>query len=845
MKYVAWFVGIVFTLLLAVYTLAFTSFGNNLLKPFLQEQIQAQAGLELELEHFHLRIDELRVLLALDPKNKITLEGTYSLFSLSFDLAYKVEASDLSALAKLAEMPLAGRFFTHGTITGDLDTIKVKGQSDLASSETHYEVDILSFKPQALLATVKGLEISELLSMLGQGAYASSRLDGDLTLTSLDPKNLQGDAKITLKEGKIDTAVMQKVYDVTLPATEFHSTSQVKLQAQDLIYTTEFVSNLATIRSKGSIRPQTLALDLDYHIEIKELALLKPLTKTDLRGAFHLRGDIKGDKKSLLLNGISDIAGSDTVFQATLKEFAPHKIHARIKDLKVDKALYMIHQPHYLDALFSAEIKIDNAAIGDLAGSVDADLKNGVIDRSTMKRLHNVTLGDTTLSSNAKIKLQGDTIQYSTTLDSNLASLSSKGKFLPETLFMDLIYDLGIKELALLKPITQTDLRGALKLKGDIKGDKEKLTINGISDLAGSDTVFQATLKEFAPTQISAHIKDLKLEKALYMLHQPHYTDGLLSLNMKIEDARIQHLKGEIDTKITRGILDTKLLSKEMAFESPMPPTTYTMQSFSTLRGNEVDSKITLDSTLAKIDIKSALLKIKEGSLRSDYTANIKSLEQLYFVTQQHLRGGLLAKGELKKDKDLDFTLRSDIAGGTIDARLHNDYLVADISSMQTLKILHILLYPEIFESSLDAKLKYNLAQSKGDINGKLSQGRFTQNELLTLLKQYKVIDLYKENFVGDLSAHINKEKILSSLDLRSNKSAITTKDAKLDSKTQKIDATLNIVANKQPLTATLKGDIASPKVRIDLNKLMESKAGEKIDKEIQRGAEKLLKKLF
>lgn len=669
MKYFVWFFGFVLTLLLALYTLAFTSFGNNLLKPYLQDQIQAQSGLALTLEHFYLRSDALSILLALDSNNKVLLQGSYSLFSQSFDLQYSVNAAQLSALSEFVQMPLRGSFFTKGVIIGDLERVKIKGQSDLASSDTRYELDLLSFEPQSLFATIKGLDLAKLLEMLNQGAYASARLDLDLQLSSLDLKNLQGDAKITLKEGTINTDIMQNLYNVSLPQTNFHSSSHIKLQKQDLIYTTEFVSNLATIKSKGNIQPQTLSLHLDYNIAIKELALFKPLTKTNLRGAFGLRGDLKGDKKLLVLNGISDLADSDTVFQASFKEFTPHKVHAKIKDLKLDKALYMIHQPLYTEGLFSADIHID--------------------------------------------------------------------------------------------------------------------------------------------------------------------------------DARAQQLQGEIKTQISKGVLHTKLLNKEMQFHSPMPATTYTINTASTLQSNIIDSKITLDSTLLSLEINKALFKIKEGSLQSDYTLKIKDLKQLYFATQQRMRGSLVAQGELKKDKDLDLTLHTNIAGGSLQAKLHNDELRADISSLQTLDLLHMFFYPEIFHSLLDAQLNYNIAQSKGDLKGKLSKGKFTQNQIFTLFKQYAKTDLYKERFSGDLSAVIDKENITASLDLASNTSAIKTKDAKLNSQTQKMDATLTIVANKQPITATLKGDINAPKVSVDLQKFMESKAGEKVKKEIQRGAEKLLKKFF
>jgi hypothetical protein len=669
MKYFAWFVGVFFALFIAVYVVAFTSFGNSLLQPIIEKQIQEQAKLDAKLETFILRPSYIEILLALDAHNKISLKGNFSLLKQSFDLLYDVTLQRLASLSKIAQTPLDGRFHTKGVIIGDLDAMIIKGESDLASSDTHYKVDILSLEPKSVRATIKSLDVEELLGMLGQAKFASSRLDVDLRLTSLDPKNLLGDAKITLKDGKVNTALMKQQYNVSIPQTSFNSSSDVKLQGKDIVYKTEFISNLATLTSQGTLTPEKLAMNLKYGIAIKELALLKPITNTDIRGVFNLKGEVKGNKQELTVNGISDIAGSDTIFQAILKEFAPHKVYASIKDLK--------------------------------------------------------------------------------------------------------------------------------------------------------------------------------LEKALHMVHQPHYTDGLLSLDIKIEDAQMGSLNGVIHTKITQGALNIKLLTKQMEFKSAMPATNYTLNATSLLRENLVDSKITLDSTLAKLDIKSALFNIKDSSIKSDYTANIKSLDKLFFVTQQHMRGTLTAQGEFKKDKDLDFTMHTNIAGGKIDAKLHNDDLRADISSVQTLDLLHMLFYPEIFKSSLSAKLNYDLAQSKGNLKGKLSDGAFTQNEMLTLLKQYGKIDLYKESFVGDVVAEIHKEDITASLDLKSNKSSITTKNAKINSKTQQIDATITVVANKQPITATLKGDIAAPKVSVDLKKFMESKAGEKVKKEVQRGAEKLLKKFF
>ena len=197
------------------------------------------------------------------------------------------------------------------------------------------------------------------------------------------------------------------------------------------------------------------------------------------------------------------------------------------------------------------------------------------------------------------------------------------------------------------------------------------------------------------------------------------------------------------------------------------------------------------------------------------------------------------AREDLKKllahTKDLDLTMHSKVAGGDVDVKLHNDDLRADLKSIQTLDALKMLIYPEVFKSSLNGVLDYNIAEQKGKFNGDLVDGLFTKNQVLTLVKQYAKIDLYKQKFKGVVSANINKEKILASLDLKSNTSSITTKNTKLNSKTQKINSKIDIVANKHPIYVTLTGNTASPKVKIDAGEILKEKAKDKVKEKLKK----------
>jgi hypothetical protein len=259
------------------------------------------------------------------------------------------------------------------------------------------------------------------------------------------------------------------------------------------------------------------------------------------------------------------------------------------------------------------------------------------------------------------------------------------------------------------------------------------------------------------------------------------------------------------------------------------------------LSKNYIDTRIDVDSTLAKLTVKRARFDAEKASLQSDYKADIPDLDRLYFATQRHLKGALSVSGELSKAKDLDLNAHAKLFGGTVDAKLHNDDLHADLAKLNTLGLLKMLIYPEIFDSTLNGRLDYDLAKKSGTFKAKTTDGHFTKNQMLDLVKQYGRTDLYKELFVGTLTSRIKQENIYSDLDMRSNRSSIVGKNIYLNSKTKQIDAKLDINANNNFLKVALKGSSEQPKVTVDASKIIEKELKKEAGKQIN----KLLKGLF
>ncbi|MCK9490846.1 MAG: hypothetical protein M0Q24_02055 [Sulfurimonas sp.] len=600
------------------------------------------------------------------------------------------------------------------------------------------------------------------------------------------------------------------------------------------------------IKVKGSYSLFAQSFDLDYAVELNDLSSLKALTNVELRNSFFTNGNVKGDLGFITVDGVSDVASSVTSYHVELKDLDPTSIIAKIDGAKLDELLEMGAQKNYADAKINLDLNFKSIEPNALDGDVVLKTKNGSLNSRVMRDDFNITIPlKTTFDMSLKAKLKGADVVYNYDLISNLFKVTSSGSLIPEPLKLDVKYALDIKELALLKPISGADVRGSLRVDGTAKGTKDKLVVDAISDIASSETLILATLEDFEPKSVKARIKHLDIAKALYMVKQPHYTDAKLFLEADITDARASKLKGEITTSIREGLLDSNYITKTYEFKSKMPKTSYRLDTKTSLDKDMLITKVDLDSNLANFNIKSAEVNIKSGKIVSDYKVSIPNLDNLYFATEQHMRGSLVANGDFTQDKDMTLNVYSKVAGGEIVAKLYNDDFKADIKNIQTLDALHMLIYPEMFKSSLDANINYNLALKKGKFSGYLKDGTFTKNQMLDLIKQYARINLYAEKFKGDVNADIDAHKITTSLDLSSNTSSIKTKNTRLNTQANTVDSKIDIVANKNPISVTLRGDISSPKVSIDAKELMKKEAEKAIKKEVEKSLDKEVGKLL
>ena len=548
MKIVLFFLTAIGVLFGAIYFVAFTASGNALLIPTIEQKLNESLHVDAKIERFRLRPDAIELILALTEQNKVAIEGTFSAFTESFDIAYDVMFDDLTQLRPITKEKLYGRLYTDGTVRGDMKNIAINGKSDIASSQTTYDVKLVDFNPVSIVAEVAGARSEELLAMIGKAPYALAKLDIDAAMRSIDPKNLDGDVKVTLEEGIVDTKLMRRDFNLTLPKTAFAMHADAKLRAEDIDYALDFNSNLAKILSKGVVSPETLAMDLTYNLACKELALLKPITDAPLRGKLNLKGSVKGDKKRLHVKGSSDIAASKTAFSATLRNFAPKSIQATIAHLQLPKLLYMVEQPHYLHGgKLDATIDIADADMKNLSGSIISKITEIRTDGAVMQKTFDFAAKpDITMALTTKSHLKGSLIDTKLDADGNLFALHVKSATFDTkkaTLASD--YRMTLKDLRKLYFVTEQKMRGAITFTGELQKDSRDLYLRAFSK--AFDGTIDAKLEKGI---LKAKLTKLQTLRLLYTLYYPEIFASSLNGDLRYV---LKTQKGLLDANLSNG----------------------------------------------------------------------------------------------------------------------------------------------------------------------------------------------------------------------------------------------------------------------------------------------------
>jgi len=620
---------IVSTLLLItvlLYMLLFTSIGNNILRPSLEAKINENSPIKVKLDEFLLRMDSVKLVLKTDDDNLLLAEGSYSLFKQTFDIDYSLRLTKLSSLNSLVQRKLSGKLLTDGKISGDLDLFKIKGKSDVASSATDYAIVIHDKALNKAAIKLSDADIKELLAMAGEVPYASGKIDLHIQLMELKPPHLKGNVRLNVKKARLDAVVLKKEFGLDIARTSLRSDLTASLNGENIVYEFDLDSELAALSSKGKINAGNRSVDADYSLRIKELALLKSITKSPLRGPFATQGGLKGDEKELLIKGSSDLARSKTSYTLTLNDFKPGRMDLRVKDAELSRLLYLTGEPSYADG--SVDIDSRLSSLSPLQGKTSLSVSKASVHKDVIKKSFDIRLPYTTFELKSDAVIKDDKVTASTVLTSNLATLTmKKTNFQTETAYLSSDYDLFIPSLQRLEPVLERKLIGKISVNGEIHKEK-KLTITAHSN------VFNGKVNaKIVDKKINADFKDLQAIEVLKMLSYPQVINAPVEGSLSYDTAS---KKGKLNTRFNKATLTRSQMTDLIGAltHSDLTKERFNQGSLISLIDKEIiTSELAMQSKSVNLNSKRFIINSKKQLIDAHFALKVKKYPGDVIVT--------------------------------------------------------------------------------------------------------------------------------------------------------------------------------------------------------------------
>lgn len=579
------------------------------------------------------------------------------------------------------------------------------------------------------------------------------------------------------------------------------------------------VNDSIDVRAKGDISILSQTFDIDYVIDAQEIK-----TPTfSLKEHINIKGNAKGDPDDMRIHGDGIAFDSTIKYGLTLLKQNPQNIQIDIDGANIKSLLAVAGQKPYSTGRLSLHANMPTFA--PLNPKVDAtlDVAQGILNRKLLAHDFNITLPkENRYTTHWKIKTKDARVTFDGNLDSSLGKLAvDNGKYHVLSNTMAGAYHLQIPKLENLASLTNAPLRGELTVDGEVSLKENKPTVTGITHSVGGKSSFA-----YKGDTLKVTLDQISNAKLLYKVGQPTYLAGTTTGSANLTS--LKNLSGNFDLT-TKGAANTKTIKKEM--EIDLGNKFYIANRLKgTIKNSKVLAKLSTNTSMANMKMPNISYDIPTATLVSSYTLNIPDMGKLEPVVGRKFKGSMKIDGEIKKAKSLLVTGHGKEFGGTIDFKLRDEHLDADVQGVTVSKVMAMLDYPQVLEALSKAKVKYNTKTSSGSIYATLDNAKILPSKLTALLKQFGIIDLGKERFNNSkFSAKMSKKMIDFNLDARSKNSYLTLNHGKLTKSSGALNAKVNLKIKGKDLQATIGGTIDHPKLSLDGSKYLQDKAKAKI----------------
>ena len=818
MKFLAWFCGILLVLVVALYCVLFSSFGNSVLKPFVEKIASEKIGMEFRLEKFELGFSSFDILAIINGELGVESKGKYSLFSSQFDLNYNTQAKSFNGM----QIDLS----LKGEALGSFDNFVANGSGSLAGSNIRFASRIKDYAPLELKLDAKELDLAALSMIALKKAYITGKLSAVADIAGQEGTAKLNSAKIII------TKEAQNDFGISLPANFALSlNSDIKLLGKQVAATTRVKSALANLSAKNtSYNFENGEITSDFNLDIANLAALEPIIKQKLNGSIKVAGNTK------IANGAMEfldakINGLGGEILASLKD---NELNANIKNLKLAQALSLAGLAPLANSDISGTAKITN--LNDtkkIKGSANLTLSSGVLNHKQMNALLGSDLSsDVSFNAQNKLEIASGTLNFDSVLNSPvIENLGAKGSYILAN--ADAKIDLAGK-IADLGAIFGSGAKSPANIKANV-GLKAGELSDGDIDIKGFGGQILAKVKGKA---LNANIKNIKAEQVLAMTTFGSLFNGEVNAELSLDGLNLQNLNGRGELSVKNGVFNAAAMSKLLEAEFP-GNVKFSLNFKPTFTNSVAYFSSNFASDIANISKFDGSYNLQKNALDAAYSANVSDLSKLSFLTGVALYTPLNVSGKIAStNQAINASANSDIFGSNTDITFKSGALNANMKNAKIEQILKALGYEQFYIGSTNMTFDYNTASKLGEFNANILNAHLAKTGLTELISSVLggrdiTTEVYEN---GVVKGRVTGDIITFDANMHSKRSDINVKQASINTKSKALNIPVSANYEKTDIGIDITGTTEAPKYALS-SQYLKQKA--------EQGVEKLIDKAF
>lgn len=819
------YLGIFLILIVVVlYGLLFTGFGNNLVKPYIEKTVKDKSGFDLKLTKFDLNFKSLDISAIVNGEINADVRGKYSLFSQSFDLDYSVDVQNLNSFKIKLDEPMG----LNGKIRGKVKDFDVNGVGKMLDSDVRFLAVLKDLEPFDVDLDAKGLNVQKAMKIANQPAFLTGKINAVANI-----QNGFGEANITSNNLAINKDGL-KDKNITIPNNiALNLNSDITLKDNIITASSNLNSKLANIEAKETkFNLDNKNLESDFSLDILDLANLEPFTKQKLNGNLKVDGFTKVvDNKPEFVK--FNLVGFGGEVNANLQNKI---LDAKINSIKIAELMGVASMPKAVSGVINGEIKINDVYdFNNIQGSAILNVIDGKINPVELKKMANLDFPqNNNFEITSKTLIENGIVDSVSNLTSNLFKIDNlKAIYNLKEKDLKADFKASIDDLSKLKEFTKQTLKGNLKASGDVS-----MKNNALKGLNLNVNTLGGEIKASSNgSNLNADVNNLKLNDIFALIGQNPLASGDLKAKINLSSIDIKNLNGTANINLSNSILNDKELSKMLNKEFPKN-IKLNANSDINIANSIANFNAVINSDLANLKKLNGSFDINKNSLNANYEAFVNDLSKLAFISGKKMIGSVSLNGEIKKDaKNLVATANSDLFDGKFKANLTNENLKATFDKFKIEKLTHMLDFGEFYEGIGDLVFNYNTLAQKGDFNVDINESRLTPSKLTTAISIATQKDITKEIFNDSyVKGVINQGLVEFKSQMKAPKMDLNVTKGTLDTKTSKINIPVLINIEKTDIAADVTGTTKDPKVNVS-SKYLE----QKLEKVLDKGLDKLL----